>query len=235
MPFLPLRSLNLCRRPVRGTAVCFVLLGVVTAVACGPETPPESGLDTPASTAAATTAPFGSSESDLAQLVGTAPPAQGVVVSIVLFDPYVEVDVPLPEEVPVMDQYGRAFNPEFLLMRRGQTVRFTNSEDDVHTVHVKDSAGESLFNVATLFGSRYEFTFDREDSYDVICNTHTEMFANILVVDSPYAVIADRDGAFAVPDMVPGTYTATVLIGGDSHEREIEVVPGRNEIDLTGL
>ena len=114
-------------------------------------------------------------------------------------------------------------------------MRFTNSEDDLHTVHVKDSAGESLFNVATLFGSRYEFTFDLADSYDVVCNTHTEMFADILVVNSPYAVVADREGGFTLSDVIPGTYTVTMLTGGDRREEDVEIVAGLNELDLTGL
>ena len=205
-------------------AACILL---VTA-ACGTEAPIES-RPTPSAPAAAEP-----TESGLAQLVGTAPPANGEVVSIILLDPHAEIDVPLPDELPVLDQYGRAFNPGFLLVRSGQTVRFTNSEDDLHTVHVKDSAGESVFNIATLFGSSYEFTFDQEDSYDVICNTHTEMFANILVVDTPYAVVADHDGAFTLPDVIPGTYTVTMLNGENRREREVEIVAGRNELDLTG-
>ena len=74
-----------------------------------------------------------------------------------------------------------------------------------------------------------------KNSYDVVCNTHTEMQANILVVSSPYAVLADNDGAFTVPDVIPGTYTVTMLNGETRREREVEIVAGRNEIDLTGL
>ena len=202
-----------------------VLVGVTAA--CGVAAPPAS--DVPA--APVVPAP---ADASTAQIVGTAPPASGGVVSIILLDPHVEIEVPLPDEVPVIDQYGRAFNPEFLLVRSGQTVLFTNSEDDLHTVHVKDSAGESLFNIATLFGSRYEFTFDREDSYDVVCNTHTEMFADILVVDSPYAVVADRDGTFTILDVIPGTYTVTMITGRDRREQDVEIVAGRNALDLTG-
>ena len=206
-----------------------VAAGVVCALmsaACGTEAPVDR--------APATSAPAARAEIGLGQIVGTAPPAKGAVVSIILLDPHAEIDVPLPDEVPVIDQYGRAFNPEFLLVRSGQTVRFTNSEDDLHTVHTKDSTGESVFNIATLNGSSYDFTFDREDSYDVVCNTHTEMGANILVVSSPYAVLAGSTGAFTVPDVIPGPYTVTLLHGEDRHEREIEIVAGRNELDLTG-
>lgn len=201
--------------------------GGLLAGACGMETPGEPVPEP----VAARPAPL---HDDLAQIVGTALPATGAIMSLILLDPHAEIEVPVPTEIPVMDQYGRAFNPGFLLVRRGQTVRFTNSEDDLHTVHVKDGAGESLFNIATLQGTRYDFTFDRDGSYDVVCNTHTEMAADILVVSSPYAVVADRDGAFSVPDVVPGVYTVTLLHGNDRWERVVEVLPGRNEVDLTG-
>ena len=225
--------LALLRRLFAGDGRCltgplgaaFILL--VTA-ACGTEAPGES---TPAPPAPAAPAP---ADVGTAQIVGRAPPANGAVGSVILLDPHADIDVPLPGEVPVMDQYGRMFYPLFLLVRKGQTIRFTNSEDDLHTVHVKDSAGESLFNIATLFGSSYEFTFDREDSYDVECNTHTEMAADILVVSSPYAVLADSAGAFTLPNVIPGTYTVTLLNGEDRRERDVEIVAGRNEIDLRG-
>ena len=210
------------------------MLSVVTA-ACGPAAPVEPASESSAPIATATPSAADSTDAGLAHLVGTAPPANGVVGSIVLLDPDAAIDVPLPDDIPVMDQYGRMFNPGFLLVRQGQTVTFTNSEEDLHTVHVKDSAGESLFNIATLMDSRYDFTFDREDSYDVVCNTHTEMQANILVVSSPYAVLAERDGTFTVLGVIPGAYTVTVLHGQTRTERNVEIVAGRNELDLTGL
>ena len=206
-------------------AAAFILL---ISAACGTEAPVES---VPGPSVPAAPAP---TDVGTAQIVGTAPPPNGAVGSIILFDAHADIEVPLPDDVPVMDQYGRMFYPLVLVVRAGQTIRFTNSEDDLHTVHVKDSAGESLFNIATLFGTSYEFTFDREDAYAVQCNTHTEMAADILVVSSPYAALADNDGVFTLPDVIPGTYTVTLLHGDDRREREVEIVAGRNEIDLTG-
>ncbi len=210
-------------------ALAATVLAIVT-TACGTEAPVEPAPEP--SSALTVSAP---ADAGTAQIVGAAPPANGAVGSIILLDPHADIEVPLPNEVPVMDQYGRMFYPLVLVVRKGQTIQFTNSEDDLHTVHVTDSAGETLFNIATLFGSSYEFTFDREDSYDVECNTHTEMAADILVVSSPYAVLADSDGVFTMSDVIPGTYTVTMMNGEDRHEQEIEIVAGRNELDLTGL
>lgn len=186
----------------------------------------------PAGAAAEADAP--AAAGGLAQVTGQAPPAVGMLVSIVLLDPHAEIDVPVPDETPIMDQIGRQFVPGFILVRAGQTIDFTNSEDELHTVHVKDSHGESIFNIATMMGTTYQHTFEVGDQYSVICNTHTEMFADIMVVDTPYAVVADRDGRFDVPDVVPGRYTATVIQGPDRSEHEIEIAAGPNEIDVTG-
>jgi len=171
----------------------------------------------------------------LGQVVGVAPEGDAIIRAIVLLDPHHEVDVPLPVALPVMDQIGRQFVPGFILVRAGQTIDFTNSEDDLHTVHVKDSAGESIFNVASINGNSYTHTFEVGDEFRVECNTHTEMSADIMVVDSPYAVVADRDGSFTVPGVVPGQYTATVIIGKERRTHEVEIVGGRNEIDLAEL
>ena len=195
---------------------------------------PAGAAETPAGTVET---PAGAAEgpaAGLAQVSGQAPPADGMLVSIVLLDPHAEIEVPLPDETPVMDQIGRQFVPGFILVRAGQTIDFTNSEDDLHTVHVKDSHGESIFNIATMMGTTYAHTFEIGDEYSVICNTHTEMFADIMVVDAPYAVVADRDGRFSVPDVVPGRYTATVIQGPGRSVHEIEFAAGPNEIDLTG-
>ena len=227
----------------RGGAVrALFLLCALLPGACGGGPPPaggEPGRDRPAAPppAGAAETPAGAAETPagaLAQVSGQAPPAAGMLVSIVVLDPHAEIDVPLPDETPVMDQIGRQFVPGFILVRAGQTIDFTNSEDDLHTVHVKNERGESIFNVATMMGSTYEHTFEVGGEYSVICNTHTEMFADILVVDTPYAVVAGRDGRFALPDVVPGRYTATVLHGPDRTEHEIEIVAGPNEIDLLG-
>ena len=50
------------------------------------------------------------------------------------------VDVPIPNDPAVMDQFGREFIPRLLVAREGQAVLFKNSEDELHTVHVQDDA-----------------------------------------------------------------------------------------------
>ena len=219
------------RGGIRGAKKIPGLMRFAARYATPPAAESARAAESPSAAAAETGAP--AAAGGLAQVAGQARPATGMLVSIVLLEPHAEIEVPVPDETPIMDQIGRQFVPGFILVRAGQTIDFTNSEDELHTVHVKDSHGESIFNIATMMGTTYQHTFEVGDQYSVICNTHTEMFADIMVVDTPYAVVADRDGRFAVPDVVPGRYTATVIQGADRSEHEIEIAAGANEIDLT--
>ena len=227
------------RHVASGMVVVFVA-ATLLAAACSRADTSGSSASVTTSTPAATPSPdppasvTDAADDTLAQVSGTAQAATGMVVSIVLLDPHDEIEVPLPDEIPVMDQIGRQFVPGFILVRKGQTIDFTNSEDELHTVHVKDSNDESLFNVATMMGFTYEHLFDQEDEYSVVCNTHTEMFADILVVDTPYAVIANSDGRFSISDVIPGGYTAVVIHGSEQAEFEVDIVAGQNELALTG-
>ena len=214
--------------PLRGVAVLvlglFAGLGVAGCTAQpGPET--TEAVPTP------TDGPTG--DGRLAEVVGQAPPATQGAPSVVILEPQAAVDVPVPIEPVIMDQFGRAFVPRLIVVREGQPVRFKNSEDDLHTVHVQDSDGESLFNVAMpIQGGEHNYTFDDSGDYAVSCNAHQEMHATILVVQAPYAVVADRDGRFALPGVVPGIYNVIVRRGYERHEQVVEIMAGPNSLSV---
>ena len=206
----------------RGCGV--LLLGLVTglaAVSCtaGPDPEPTEAVPTPTSAGAA------------GSIVGQAPPATQGTPSVVILQPHATIDVPLPSEPVEMDQFGRDFIPRLIVVHEGQAVLFKNSEDELHTVHVQDDDGESLFNVAMpIQGGRHDHTFGEAGDYAVSCNAHQEMHATILVVKTPYAVVAERDGAFALSDVVPGTYDLELRRGSRRHEQVVEIVAGPNEL-----
>jgi plastocyanin len=168
-----------------------------------------------------------------AEVVGQAPEASRGTRSVVILEPREPLNVPLPTEPVEMDQFGRDFIPRLIVVRAGQQVLFKNSEDELHTVHVKDGEGLSLFNVAMpIQGGEHDHTFDDAGDYAVSCNAHQEMHATIVVVESPYAVVADRDGTFTLSEMPPGSYEVTLRQGDRQHKQFVEIVAGRNELQL---
>ncbi len=213
-------------RRLRGI-VLLVTATVLASAGCGsgpaPNPPPEA--ESPA-----TGIDRGAASGDV---VGTAPVPSDGSPSIVVMYPHTPSDVPVPTEPAEMDQLGREFIPRLLIVRQGQPVLFKNSEDDLHTVHVKDEEGTSLFNVAMPYlGGLHDHLFEAAGDYAVSCEAHQEMSATILVLTTPYAVVADRDGHFSISNVPPGSYDLILRRAEERHEQAIEIVTGQNELTL---
>jgi len=158
---------------------------------------------------------------------GTAPPATGGIPSVALLDPEGAAATPVPAEAEVMDQYGMAFGPRLLVVRPGQPVEFTNSEDIDHAVRVRSvDADSTLFNVATPPGASHEHAFERAGGYAVSCDVHPGMKAFILVVREPYAAVPDDRGAFSFADVPEGSYTLSLWNLDPTLRSERRVVVG---------
>ena len=148
----------------------------------------------------------------------------GAPTAVVTLDPHAPLDVPLPAEPAEMDQYGRMFIPRLVVVREGQTVRFINSENDLHNVHVVDEAGETLFNVGMpIIGGTYDHVFERAGDYRVGCNLHQQMAATVRVTASPFIAVADREGDFALSGVPYGVYDVELRRGAEQVSRVVEI------------
>ena len=149
---------------------------------------------------------------------------RGAPTAVITLDPRAPLDVPLPAAPAEMDQYGRTFIPRLVVVREGQTVRFKNSENELHNVNVIDEAGETLFNVGMpILGGTYDHVFARAGDYRVRCNVHQEMAATVRVTSSPFVAIADREGRFAVSGVPYGAYDLVVRRGAERTTRVVEI------------
>jgi plastocyanin len=156
--------------------------------------------------------------------------------SVVLLRPSGDGEAAPPSEPIVVDQLGLAFLPTQVLVRRGQTIRFVNSETLAHNVHVTSVADGSTVYMADMDPDDHrETTLDTEGAYDVTCDVHPGMRALVYVTSAPYAAFAEPDGSFSLPDVPPGSYVAQVWSAspGMRGERPIEVSGPSTELDLT--
>jgi hypothetical protein len=118
-------------------------------------------------------------------------------------------------------------------VRTGQPVEFRNSDDVLHNVRVREDATHSpAFNVAIPTGEKYTFTFERDGFYDVGCDIHPGMSAQIVASASPYTAVADEDGGFAIASVPPGAYKAIVYAGAEKIERELTVQPNATTFNV---
>ena len=174
--------------------------------------------------------PIGAGTGDVVGQVARPP---GTAIPIIMLEPRIELEVPVPNEPAEIDQYGRAFVPQLIIVREGQVVRFRNSEYELHNVNVMDEQGVTIFNVGMpILGGTYDHSFDRAGDYAVACNVHQEMAALIVVTSTPFATVADLDGRFTFSGVPHGTYDLVVRRGGDRKVHVIEISDDRTELRL---
>jgi hypothetical protein len=106
----------------------------------------------------------------------------------------------------VLRQKNKMFEPHLLVVTKGSTVEFPNSDPWFHNVF-------SLFNGKRFDLGLYEagtsrtVHFDREGISYIFCNIHPEMSAIVVVLASPYFGVTQKNGDFEIADVPPGRYT----------------------------
>ena len=179
-------------------------------------------------TPATTAAPPPSAESSAApgthRVVGKAPAAVSGIPSVIVLDSQAPREFPAQADRPAMDQVTQTFVPAILFVRTGQATDFKNSDDVLHNVRVRNAdTREGTFNVAIPTGQIYTHTFNRDGFYDVGCDIHPAMSAQVISTTSPYATLADADGTFVFEDVEPGAYKVTIYSGTERLEKTVEV------------
>jgi hypothetical protein len=117
-----------------------------------------------------------------------------------------------PGTVPVLDQEGCFYKPYVMGLMVGQDLKILNSDPTLHNVHAVPQTN-SPFNLAQpsqgAFALRH---FDKPEVFVKFkCDVHPWMFAYVGVVDHPYFAVTGPDGAFAIPNVPPGTYTLEAI------------------------
>lgn len=123
-----------------------------------------------------------------------------------------------------VDQRGLRFDPRVVAVRVGQTVEFTNLDDERHVVHVV-SGGD--FNRAMAPGELARLATSRPGVLKLACDIHGHMRGYVVVADTPWVRTCDRDGNYRFADVPEGRYTLKAWHEvGDPVEREVVVGPG---------
>jgi plastocyanin len=142
-----------------------------------------------------------------------------------------------PSKHTIMDQKNLKFVPHVLVVLKGTTVDFLNSDATLHNVFWPDIGGNRKLagNLGTWpQGQKKSFTFDNLGVASLLCNVHQEMSGYVVVVPTPYFAVTDEDGSFAIKDVPPGHYTVkTWSEEGKPSTAPVEVSSGTATLDLT--
>lgn len=137
-------------------------------------------------------------------------------------------NVPLSRSPPaVLDQRNLTFEPRVLAVRIGTTVEFPNNDRVFHNVFSFHNAKRFDLGMYPV-GTSKRVTFDREGLSRVFCNIHPGMAAYVMVVDSPYFAVSDRQGGFSIPSVPSGDYTYHAWRAG------ADIITGSATVDAEG-
>ena len=115
-----------------------------------------------------------------------------------------------PTDHVSVDQKNMLFVPHTLVILRGTTVDFLNSDQVAHNVYWPSVGGnKNLKHSLTVVspGQKKSFEFDDVGAAQLLCNMHPDMVGYVVVVPTPYFALTGNDGTFTIKNVPPGTYT----------------------------
>ncbi len=115
---------------------------------------------------------------------------------------------PVPQTPVVLDQKNCMYTPHVLAVMVGQPFSVANSDLTMHNVHVMARHNRQWSSSQPVGSAPLKSTFERpEFAIPILCNIHPWMRAYIFAFDQPYFAVTGADGAFAIRNLPPGTYT----------------------------
>ena len=142
-----------------------------------------------------------------------------------------------PSKPVVEDQKHMAFVPHVLVIQKGTTVQFLNSDPVGHNVYWPsiDHDKKLAHNMGTWpQGQEKSFTFTDLGVASLLCNVHPEMSGYVVIVPTPYFAVTDKDGNFEIHDVPDGTYTLkTWSEEGKPATQSVTVSGGSATVNIT--
>ena len=144
---------------------------------------------------------------------------------------------PAATEHAVMDQRKLTFIPHVLVVLKGTTVDFLNSDAVGHNVYWPSINRDKKLahNLGTWpQGEKKSFTFNDLGVAPLLCNVHSEMSGYVVVVPTPYYAVTSKDGSYEIKNVPPGHYTVTTWSEeGKPTTAGVDVAAGTATVDLT--
>ena len=115
-----------------------------------------------------------------------------------------------PAQHVVIDQRKMTFIPHVVVVLKGVTLDFLNSDPVGHNVYWPSISGNKKLahNLGTWpQGVKKSFQFNDLGVASLLCNVHPEMSGYVVVVPTPYFAVTDKEGNYTIKDVPAGTYT----------------------------
>lgn len=112
----------------------------------------------------------------------------------------------VPESVVVLDNKNCRFEPYLGVVRVGQTLRMRNSDPVTHNVNGGSFRKNTPFNDNLPPESSVDKVFQGEERLGVplSCGSHGWMKSYLLVKETPYIAVSQKDGTFEISNLPAG-------------------------------
>lgn len=141
-----------------------------------------------------------------------------------------------PTQHVIVDQRNMKFVPQTVVVVRGTTVDFLNSDQVPHNVYWPSIGGNKVLRHSLTIvspGDTKSFQFDNLGAAQLQCNMHPDMVGYIVVVPTTYFALTGRDGTFTIKDVPPGKYTLkTWSADGKPTTQTITVAAGDTNVEI---
>jgi len=142
-----------------------------------------------------------------------------------------------PAQHAVIDQKKMTFIPHVMVVVKGTTVDFLNSDRVGHNVYWPSVSGNKKLahNMGTWpQGVKKSFQFHDPGTASLLCNVHLEMSGYVVVVSTPYSAVTDKEGNFEIKDVPSGHYTVkTWSEEGKPVTLAVDASSGTANVELT--
>jgi len=141
-----------------------------------------------------------------------------------------------PAKHLVEDQKHMTFVPHVMVVLKGSTVDFLNSDPVGHNVYWPSVGGNKKlhFNLGTWpQGQTKSFTFNDLGVAPLLCNVHPEMAGYVVVVPTPYFTTTNKAGEFEIKDVPDGSYTLKTWSEEGKPASQTVNVSGSTSVNIT--
>lgn len=112
-------------------------------------------------------------------------------------------------EAPTIDQENCQYKPHVSVMKSGQKVTVTDSDQGLHNVRgTRD--GRQLFNAQTFKGQSKQLDIGNGGVVSLECDVHPWMQAYVYVSENGAAGVTNDEGTVSLSDLPTGDYTLEI-------------------------
>lgn len=135
---------------------------------------------------------------------------------------------------PAITSRDKRFDPHVLVVTRGTEVAFPNVDSIFHNAFSRTPGSEFDLGLYRRGASR-AFTFRSAGLVHLYCNIHSEMAADVLVLDPDDAfALADALGSFRLPDLPAGAQVVHIWSEkGGAKDVTVDVGAAGAPLDVT--